>query len=77
MEEKRRLELRKKELNEQLFLWHDIHNQLNQIQAAASSVEQKFLNIQEERPSSFNIALDNIDFKVLASDITYDNQNED
>ena len=28
VEEKRRLELRKEELNAQLFLWDDIHNQL-------------------------------------------------
>ena len=38
VEEKRRLELRKEELNEELFLWDDIHNQLNQMQAAASEV---------------------------------------
>ena len=35
------------------------------------------MNIEEERPSSFNIVLDNIDLKVLASDIISDNQNED
>ena len=47
------------------------------IQAAASDVDQKILQIQEERPSSFNIVLDNIDLKVLASDITSDNQTKD
>ena len=77
MEEKHRLELRKEELNEQLLLGNDVHNQLNQIQAAASDLDQKILQIQEQRPSSFNIVLDNIDLKVLASDITSDNQNKD
>ena len=77
VEKKRRLELRKEELNEQLLLGDDVHNQLKQIQAAASDVDQKILKIQEERPSSFNIVLDNIDLKVLASDITSDNQNKD
>ena len=77
MEKKPRLELRKEELNEQLLLGDDVHNQLKQIQAAASDEDQKILKIQEERPSSFNIVLDNIDLKVLASDITSDNQNKD
>lgn len=77
VEEKHRLELRKEELNEQLLLGNDVHNQLNQIQAAASDLDQKILQIQEQRPSSFNIVLDNIDLKVLASDITSDNQNKD
>ena len=35
------------------------------------------MNIEKERSSSFNIVLDNIDLKVLASDIISDNQNED
>ena len=74
-EEKRRLELRKEELKEQLLLGDDVHNQFNQIQAAVSDVDQKILQIEEERPSSFNIVLDNIDVKVLASDMTSDNQN--
>ena len=77
VEKKRRLELRKEELNEQLLSGDDVHNQLKQIQAAASDVDQKILKIQEQRPSSFNIVLDNIDLKVLASDITSDNQNKD
>ena len=76
VEEKWRLELRKEELNE-LLLRDDVHNQLNQIQAATSDVDQKILQIQEECPSSFNIALDNNDLKVLASDMTSDNQNKD
>ena len=45
--------------------------------AKASDIDQKILNIQEERPSSFNIVLDNIDLKDLASDIISDTQNED
>ena len=53
VEEKRRLELRKKELNDQLLSGDDVHNQLNQIQAAAYDVDQKILQIPEERPSSF------------------------
>ena len=41
MEKKRRLELRKEELDEQLLLGDVINNQLNQIQAAASDVDPK------------------------------------
>ena len=41
VEEKRRLELRKEELDEQLLLGDVINNQLNQIQAAASDVDPK------------------------------------
>ena len=41
VEEKRRLELRKEELNEQLLLGDVINNQLNQIQVVASDVDQK------------------------------------
>ena len=41
VKEKRRLQLRKEELNEQLLLGDVINNQLNQIQAAASDVDQK------------------------------------
>lgn len=72
VEEKQRLELTKEELNEQSLLGEDVHNQLSQIQAAVSDVDQKILQIEEERPSSFNIVLDNIDLKVLASDMTSD-----
>ena len=77
VEEKQRLELSKEELNEQLLLGDDVHNQFNQLQAAVSDVGQKILQIDAERPSSFNIVLDNIDLKVLASDMTSDNQNKD
>ena len=41
VEENRRLELRKEELNEQLLLGDVINNQLNQIQVAACDVDQK------------------------------------
>ena len=70
-----RLELTKEELNERLLLGEDVHNQLSQIHAAVSDVDQKILQI-EERPSSFNIVLDNIHLKVLASDMPSDNQNK-
>ena len=72
---KQRLELTKEELNERLLLGEDVHNQLSQIHAAVSDVDQKILQI-EERPSSFNIVLDNIHLKVLASDMPSDNQNK-
>ena len=37
----------------------------------------KILKLEEQRPNSFNVVLDNIDIKVLASDRTSDNQNKD
>ena len=77
VEEKQRLELRKEELNEQLISGEDVHNQLLQVEAATSDLNNKILKLEEERPSSFNIVLDNVDLKVLASDMTSDNQNKD
>ena len=77
VDEKQRLELTKEELNERSLLGEDVHNQLSQTHAAVSDVDKKILQIEEERPSSFNIVLDNIDLKVLASDMTFDNQNKD
>jgi len=40
-------------------------------------VDNKILKLEEKRPNSFNVVLDNIDIKVLASDMTSDNQNKD
>ena len=77
VEEKARLELQKEELNQQLLSGEDVHNQLVQVQAATSDVEKQFLQLEEEPPNSFNIVLDNVDLKVLASDMTSDNQNKD
>ena len=77
VDEKQRLELTKEELNERSLLGEDVHNQLSQIHAAVFDVDQRILQIEEERPSSFNIVLHNIDLKVLASDMTFDNQNKD
>ena len=76
-EEKHRLELKKDELNNQLLLGDNVHSYLNQIPAAVSHVYQRILQIEEERPSSFNIVLDNIELEVLASDMISDNQNKD
>ena len=55
----------------------DVHDRLRQIQAATIAVDNKILKLEEKRPNSFNVVLDNIDIKVLASDMTSDNQNKD
>ena len=55
----------------------DVTNQVLEVQAATSDVEKQINQLEEKRPSSFNIVLDNLDLKVLAADMTSDNQNKD
>lgn len=76
-DEREILDLRKEELIEQLLAGEDVNNQLVQVQDSASELDEKILKLEEERPPSFNIVLDNVDLKVLASDMTSDNQNKD
>ena len=77
VKEKGRLELQKEELNEQLISGGDVHDRLLQIQAATLAVDNKIHKLEEQRPNSFNVVLDNTDIKVLASDMISDNQNKD
>lgn len=42
-----------------------------------SNLEAKIDELSEEQPNSFSIVLDNVDLRVLASDMTSDNQNKD
>ena len=51
-------------------------------QITAANVSQSSINVEkkklfENRPSSFNLVLDNVDLKVLASNMTSDDQNKD
>ena len=71
------MDLRKEELIEQLLAGEDVNDQLVQVQDSASELDEKIFKLGEERPPSFNIVLDNVDLKVLASDMTSDNQNKD
>ena len=77
VKEKGRLELQKEELTEQLISGGDVHDRLLQIQAATIAMDNKILKLEEQCPNSFNVVLDNIDIKVLASDMTSNNQNKD
>lgn len=77
IQERERLELRKQELNQQLLSGEEVGTQMTELEAAASCLDNTISKLEEECPSSFNIVLDNIDLKVLASDMTSDNQNKD
>ena len=73
--ERRDLEVRKEELNQLTVAWEDVAEQQDAVQSSLSTDDAK--KLEETRPSSFNVVLDNIDIKVLASDMTSDDQNKD
>ena len=47
------------------------------VDASLSILQDEEKNLQDNRPCSFNIVLDNVDLKLLASDMTSSNQNKD
>ena len=75
--ERRDLEVRKEELNQLTVAWEDVAEQQDAVQSSLSTVIDDAKKLEETRPSSFNVVLDNIDIKVLASDMTSDEQNKD
>ena len=70
--ERRDLEVRKEELNQLT-----VAEQQDAVQSSLSTVIDDAKKLEETRPSSFNVVLDNIDIKVLTSDMTSDEQNKD
>ena len=57
--------------------WEDVAEQQDAVQSSLFTVIDDAKKLEETRPSSFNVVLDNIDIKVLASDKTSDEQNID
>lgn len=58
-------------------MWGGVVHQLEAEKAALSILDGKIEHLIEEQPKSFSIVLDNLDLRVLASDMTSDNQNKD
>ena len=71
------LETRKEELVQMAAAGADVEEQITAVNASLSSIGEKKQKLVENQPSSFNIVLDNVDLKVLASNMTSDEQNKD
>ena len=67
------IETRKEELESQADMGDVVH----QLEAEKTTLDGKIEKLIEEQPKSFSIVLDNVDLRVLASDMTSDNQNKD
>ena len=50
---------------------------VHQLEAEKTTLDGKIEKLMEEQPKSFSIVLDNVDLRVLASDMTSENQNKD
>ena len=70
---KTEIESRKEEFEQQADMGDAVH----QLEAAKTTLDGKIEKLPEEQPKSFSIVLDNVDLRVLASDMTSDNQNKD
>ena len=76
-QERGELEVRKEELNQLMVAGEAVAEQLEAVELSLSNLVHDAQELEEIRPSSFNVVLDNIDLKVLASDMTSDDQNKD
>ena len=70
---KTEIETRKEELEQEADMGHVVH----QLEAEKTALDGEIEKLMEEQPKSFSIVLDNVDIRVLASDMTSDNQNKD
>ena len=78
--ERRKLETRREELDKLDKLADEGLNVVDQLTAVddlMASVNEEKRKIDEQKPSGFSIVLDNLDLRVLASDMTSYNQNKD
>ena len=75
--ERRDLETRKEELDQLSATGEDVVDGIRAVDASLSVLQDEEKNLHENRPYSFNIVLDNVDLKLLASDMTSSNQNKD
>lgn len=73
----RELEATKEELVHLSATGEDVDDPLMVLEASLSDKQSQKKDHDEKRPSSFGITLDNVDLKLLASDMTSDNQNKD
>ena len=76
-QERGELEVREEELNQLMVAGEAIADQLEAVELSLSNLVHDAEQLEEMRPSSFNVVLDNIDIKVLASDMTSEDQNKD
>lgn len=76
-QEEKELKVRKDELCQLADAGEGVHDQLVMVDTTLSSLQNEIKKVDEDRPSSFSIVLDNVDVRVLASDMTSENQNKD
>ena len=67
----------KEELYQLSAAGEDVVDGVMAVDASLSILQGEEKNLQDNRPCSFNIVLDNVDLKLLASDMTSSNQNKD
>ena len=71
-----KIETRKQELEQQAGTGDVVH-QLEAEKTPLSILDGKIEKLMEEQPKTFSIVLDTVHLRVLASDMTSDNQNND
>ena len=76
-QEGQELKTRKDELVQLVETEVNVAEQLTAVNESLSNFNEEKRKLAERRPTSFNIVLDNVDLKVLASDMTSDDQNKD
>ena len=55
----------------------NVEEQITAVNVSQSNINVEKQKLFENRPSSFNLVLDNVDLRVLASNMTSDDQNKD
>ena len=76
-QELQRLEKKKDELLQLTVAGNNVSEQDTVVNKSLSTLNDEKIKLNENRPSSYNIVIDNIDLRVLASDMTSDDQNKD
>jgi hypothetical protein len=76
-QEIQRLEKKKDELSQLAAAGNNVGEQTTSVDESLSTLNNEKEELDENRPSSYNIVIDNVDLRVLASDMTSDNQNKD
>ena len=75
--ERRDLETGKEELVQLSAAREDVVDGVMAVDASLSILQDEEKNLHENRPCNFSIVLNNVDLKLLASDMTSSNQNKD
>ena len=71
------LDTRKEELVRLAAAGANVEEQITAVNVSQSNINVEKQKLFENRPSSFNLVLDNVDLRVLASNMTSDDQNKD